>query len=419
MGFVRKTPAGSFRACWRDPTGQQRSKAFPTKREASRFLAEIESTMNRGMYVDPRAGRMKFEDYAKRWVAGRHSEVTTAARSASIMRTHLIPKWGSVPLGKIDHSSVQEWVTELSRRRSPATVRKCFHAMTAIMRLAVRDRIIAFNPCEGAQLPPLRRLDTDDRTISREAFTRQLLPAMPERYRALVALAGGTGLRWGECAGLRWDALDLDNAEVLVLRTAVEVAGNVTVKPFPKSRAGRRTVPLPPFVVEALRDHRARLGTGANGEVFVNAAGGPMRRTLFRARVWRPTLVRAGLLGKVVKIDDETYEAAWIGSDGHEHTSRFDTESEAVHEVARLAGGGLRFHDLRHSYATWLVTDGVPVNDVQRVMGHEQATTTLNLYTHHSGTATDRVRKTFDAFSLPPVEDEPGETEEPVDDDRL
>jgi integrase len=323
------------------------------------------------------------------------------AASASIIRTHVLPRWGAVPLGKIDHSAVQQWITELSGKRSPATVRKCYHTMSAVMRLAVRDRLIAYNPCEGVQLPAIRRTDKDDRTISREAFTQQLLSAIPPRYYALVALAGGTGLRWGECIGLRWDSVDLENAEVHVIRVAIEVAGTVTTKPFPKSRASRRTVPLPPFVVQALNEHRARYGQGPAGEVFMNEAGGPVRRTLFRARVWRPALVRAGLLGKVVQEGRERYKATWRDSAGHEHSNTFAGEREAIAETARHAAAGLRFHDLRHSYATWLVSDGVPVNDVQRIMGHEQATTTLNLYTHGSGGVSERVRRTFDAFSLP------------------
>ncbi|SDU17987.1 tyrosine-type recombinase/integrase [Jiangella alkaliphila] len=419
MGFVRKTTAGTYRASWRDPSGGQRSKSFPTKREASRFLAEVESAKNHGLYVDPRAGRVRLSDYAATWVAGRASATTTTVRTDSVLRTHVLPRWGPVPLDKIDHSSVQRWVSELNATRSPATVRKCFHVLAGIMRLAVRDRLLAFNPCEGVQLPAIRRSDTDERTISREGFLSQLLPVIPERHRALVALAGGTGLRWGECAGLRWDAVDLDAEEVHVVRVAVEVAGAVTTKPFPKSRAGRRVVPLPPFVVKALRDHRRRYGQGDAGEVFTNQAGGPVRRTLFRVRVWRPALVRAGLLGKVVQEGESVYRGVWQDDAGREQTETFETEAAAVKEVSRRATGGLRFHDLRHSYATWLVSDGVPVNDVQRVMGHEQATTTLNLYTHDSGSARTRVRGLFDAFSLPRPADETGPGHENSSEDDL
>jgi integrase len=163
----------------------------------------------------------------------------------------------------------------------------------------VRDGLIPANPCEGIRLPRQQRTADHGVTIGRDAFLGLLLPAVPDRWRALVALAGGAGLRWGECVGLRWEAADLDRGLVYVTRVAVEVAGHVTDKPFPKSKASRRVVPLPPFVVELLRQHRARYLPGPAGQVFSNEAGGPPRRTLFRSRVWRPALVRAGLLGTV------------------------------------------------------------------------------------------------------------------------
>ncbi|MGE5829986.1 MAG: tyrosine-type recombinase/integrase [Micromonosporaceae bacterium] len=80
--------------------------------------------------------------------------------------------------------------------------------------------------------------------------------------------------------------------------------------------------------------------------------------------------------------------------------AEFTTEREAVAQVARNAHGGLRFHDLWHSYATWLVSQGVPVNDVVSVMGHENASTTLNLYTHRSADRDDRVRRALADFPL-------------------
>ncbi|MEV4822552.1 tyrosine-type recombinase/integrase [Micromonospora sp. NPDC049274] len=360
MGFVRKTPAGRQRACWRDPAGKQKSKTFRTKKEANAFLAEVESALNRGTYVAPDAGRLHFAEYAEKWLANRNDEKATAARDASIMRNHVIPRWGTVPLAKVEHSAVQGWITSLGERLSPATVRECYRLTSGVLRTAVRDRLIGFNACEGVRLPPRRRLDTDDQVISRPELFSKLLPVVPDRYRALVAFAAGTGLRWGECAGLRWDAVDLDAAVVRVVRVAEEVSGYVNLKPYPKSRAGRRTVPLPPFVVQALIEHRRTVEPGADGLIFVTRTGEAVRRGTFRARVWKPSLQRAGL------------------------------------------PMGLRFHDLRHSYATWLVSDGVPINDVAKVMGHEQTSTTLNRYTHSTGERDRRVLASFAAFSLPP-----------------
>ncbi|OPG12518.1 hypothetical protein B1L11_14135 [Microbispora sp. GKU 823] len=105
-------------------------------------------------------------------------------------------------------------------------------------------------------------------------------PTSPGRYRALVGLAAGTALRWGECVGLRWDAVDLEAGTVRV----EQVAGMVTHKPYPKSKAGRREVPLPLFVVELFAAHRERYPAGPVGEAFTNAAGGPPRRTFFRSQ---------------------------------------------------------------------------------------------------------------------------------------
>ncbi|MHA6631619.1 tyrosine-type recombinase/integrase [Pseudonocardia sichuanensis] len=134
--------------------------------------------------------------------------------------------------------------------------------------------------------------------------------------------------------------------------------------------------------------------------IFANEVGAPLRRTLFRTRIWRPSLVRAGMLGAVVTVDGG-FEAQWSDLDGRKHTKRLRTEAQAVHHVARNQAGGLRFHDLRHSYATWLVDDGVPPNMVQRVMGHERSSTTLDLYTRR----TDNGDRILRALSDPDDED--------------
>src|SRR5262245_13801153 len=192
MGHIRKTPAGAHRACWREPSGRQRSKTFKTKREASAYLAEVESALNRGMYIAPDAGRLRFGEYAQRWLAGRNDERATAARDRSIMRNHVLPRWGRIPLAGLEHSAVQAWVTKLGQRLAPASVAECFRLVSAVMRCAVRDRLIGYNPCDGVKVVRRRRTDIDDQTISRDDLLARLLPAVPDRYRAMVAVAAGT-----------------------------------------------------------------------------------------------------------------------------------------------------------------------------------------------------------------------------------
>jgi integrase len=417
MGHISKTPAGTYRANWRDVTGRQKAKSFRTKKAAAGFLAQVESALHRGVYVDPHAGRQSFGPYAARWLAARTTEKTTTARDASIMRANVLPRWADVPIGRIDHLAVQRWVTELSERLAPATVAVCLRMLSNVLRSACRDRIIGANPCEGVKVPKNRRKDTDSRVITPDVLTDRLMPAIPIRHRALIAVAGGTGLRWGECVGLRWDAVDLNSRELHVVRVAVEVAGTVTSKPFPKSRAGRRTVPVPDFVVAELERHREEYAAGPAGEVFRNSSNGPLRRTLFRARVWRPALVRAGLLGDVAELEPDRWRASWPDATGAILSAEFTTEPDAVRHVAKTAAGGLRFHDLRHSYATWLVSRGLPVNDVQRVMGHERASTTLDMYTHASNHGDDHIRAAFADDSLTPEPETAHESEDPDQDD--
>ncbi|MCA1192785.1 site-specific integrase [Saccharopolyspora sp. 6V] len=207
---------------------------------------------------------------------------------------------------------------------------------------------------------------------------------MPDYYRSLVAVAGGAGLRWGEVVGLCPDALDLEAGTLSVIRTVVEVSRNTSFKPFPKSSAGRRSVPLPPWPARHSRDHlREWPPSSERAPVFANMAGKPHRRTLFRSRVRRPSLVLAGLLGQVTE-EDGGFVAIWLDAAGEGRTEKRRTHSQAVKVAAANAGEGLRFHDLRHSYATWLVDDGVPVNMVQRVLGHERSSTTPDLYTRRT-----------------------------------
>jgi integrase len=398
MGHVVKTPAGTFRANWRDVAGKQKAKTFRTKKEASAFLAEMEATVNRGTYVDPHAGRIRFQEYAVRWMGSRVLRARSTERLASIMRTHVMPKWNVWPLGQIQHMDVQEWVRELTTRLAPGTVIKCYGALSMVLRSAVRARIIPTDPSEGITVPSAYARRAEVTTISQTDFLGRLLPAIPEEHRALVCTAAGAGLRWGECAGLAWGSVDLNRDVLRVVQVAEETAGTVVIRPYPKTRAGIRSVPMAPFLVAELRARLGRLDVEPDFRdlVFGARTGSALRRSNFRRQVWRPALARAGLLGQVAELGPDNWRAIWRDLDGIEWRKEFTTERDAVAYLAETALGGLRFHDLRHSYATWLVSAGLPVNVIQRAMGHQSPTTTLAVYTHSPDDYGDRIR---DAFS--------------------
>jgi integrase len=317
--------------------------------------------------------------------------------------------------GTTTGSAVQEWVTGLGRSLAPGSVAKCYGVLLMILRTAVRARLIATNPAEGVKVPGAHKPRTSVPVLSREDFFGKLLPAAPAEHRAIICAAAGAGLRWGECAGLSWSAVDLGRRYLRVDQVAVETPAEVTIRPYPKTRAGRRIVPMPVFLVDALRAHRELYGVDGEDAgllVFGSRVSGPLRRSNFRRRVWRPALVRAGLLGKVVETGPYRYWVSWSDAAGVEWSAEFTTERDAVEHVASHAAGGLRFHDLRHSYATWLVTDGVPINAIQRVMGHQQASTTLNRYTHAPTDYDDRVRAALDSPADFPLTPEPGTAED-------
>jgi integrase len=104
------------------------------------------------------------------------------------------------------------------------------------------------------------------------------------------------------------------------------------------------------------------------------------------------------------------FDAVWTDEHGRKHTERLRTETAAVNHVARHQTGGLRFHDLCHSYATWLVDDGVPPNMVQQVMGHEHSSTTLDLYTRR----TDNSVRILQALDDQADGEDPDDATEPV-----
>lgn len=88
---------------------------------------------------------MRFRAHAARWLAGRTVERATAAGDESLLRVHVLPRWGEWPLSTIDHMSVQEWVAQLGRGLAPATVRECYRVLALVLASAVQARLLVRN----------------------------------------------------------------------------------------------------------------------------------------------------------------------------------------------------------------------------------------------------------------------------------
>jgi len=198
MSSVTKVPTG-WRARWRTPDGKSRSKTFARKIDAEKHLTGTDHAKLTGAYVDPGAGRITFRTYGEQWRAVQVHRPSTAVQLETNLRRHVYPTLGDRPIGAIRPSEVQAWVRSLAEVLEPSTVELVFRYVVAIFRAAAADRVISQNPAVGTRLPKAepRRVEPLEAEV-----VQAIIEAVPDRYRALVVLAAGTGLRQGECFGL-------------------------------------------------------------------------------------------------------------------------------------------------------------------------------------------------------------------------
>ncbi|MBJ7450849.1 MAG: site-specific integrase [Blastococcus sp.] len=301
-GTVRRLPSGRYQARYPDGSGKQISAphTFATKADGNRWLAKVQTELDSGRWIDPKAGQETLQVYVERWVdtrlvRGRPLAPRTAELYRAQLKNHIVPALGSMPLRQLDASAVRAWYGQVSGPDGPGqvTAAKCYRLLRAICTTALDDNLIARNPCSirGAG---------QERSSERPMFTlaqiQALVDAVEDRWRALILLAAWTGLRIGEFAALRREHLDLTAGTVSVRSSVIDVTGQERSYGPPKSTAGRRTVAIPPHIIDDLERHLATYAQpGAQGLVFVGPKGGPIRRNNFSARVWAPAAEAAGL----------------------------------------------------------------------------------------------------------------------------
>lgn len=349
MSNIQRRPNGRWRARYRDDSGREHAKHFGKRIDAQRWLDEVTAAVLTGQYVDPRAGKVTFKEYAERWQAMQLHRVNTAAAVDSALRVHAIPRFGSRQMATIRPGEVQQWVHDLTATLSPATVRVTYQHLRSVFRAAELDRVIARTPCERINLPHVEK----EVIVPLETETVLTIEGlMPSRWAALVPLMAGTGVRPGEAAGLTADKIDFLRRRVRIDRQLLLTRPH-TFGP-PKTRASVRTVPLPQVVVDRLAAHMAEYPPGDHELIFTNqSAGVPNRDNI--ARAFKAAAIEAG------------------------------------------APEGTRLHDLRHYYASLLIRHGESVKVVQERLGHASAKETLDTYSHLWPDSEDTTRAAVDS----------------------
>lgn len=333
FGRIRKLPSGRYQVRYLGPDGVDRPApaTFRTKREAEVWLAEMQTEISQGDWLDPDAGLAVFETYGRTWIEERPNlRPSTLQLYRSLFRLHLVPTFGQVPLRDINEAAVRQWrKRRLDAGVGATTVAKSYRLLRAILGTAVDDGVIRRNPCriKGAAVE-----HAPERPVLTLPDVFRLADAIEPRFRVLVLLAVFAGLRWGELAALRRGHLDLDYGRLHVRESVTVLRDYSRVTGVPKSRAGVRTVHLPEFLVDELRVHlRIFAQQGANGLVFVGAKGAPLARPTF-SRPWKKALAKADLAG--IRVHDLRHTGNTLAAPG---TSLRELMARMGHSTPRAA----------------------------------------------------------------------------------
>ncbi len=264
--------------------------------------------MTRGQYIDSRAARTTFQQYAEGWVPTQGADPNTQASMESQLRLHAFPYLGTGPLGSFQPAHIRDWVQQLQANGVRGSyARTIYSNVRAALSAAVDDGHLPRNPCAARSV----RLPTVDTKRVTPWTTERLFAVragMPERYQAMVDLGGGCGLRQGEVLGVAVDAIDF-RSDTLHVVQQLKLSRSKHV--FAPPKGGKlRDVPLPGPVADALRAHMKQcppveitlLWKVAGGPlvtkrlVLTGPRGGHIWRTSLNEEARKPALASAGVI---------------------------------------------------------------------------------------------------------------------------
>lgn len=368
MAWAERLQSGRYRGGYRDAQGRKRyvRGTFTHKAKAERAAAVAESAASKAMVTDPDAGRRSWGEWVVQWWPTRLVEDQTRLSDEGRRRNHLDPRWAQVPIGAISRHDVNAWVSHMRATGVGAgTITHAVRLLSVSLAAAVDEQIITSNPAARIKLPPANQ--AAERYLTRDEYTaiREQLPTTLDV--AIVDWLANTGMRWGEFAGMHRHRYDRARRIVRVAETFEEKTG--MVKAYPKGRR-IRSVPVPEWLALEV-DELLELDPGGcglehrggqacrSGLLFTTVTGRVLRDSNWSNRVWRPAVLRSGV-------------------------------------------GHARVHDLRHTYASWLIQDGMSLARVGKLLGHVSPVTTQR-YAHLEDEDFERVVSALPAPGLPQV----------------
>ena len=409
---------------WRTPDDQHRTRGgFQTKKAADAYKTEVESALLKGLAFDPTAGKVTFREVAQEWLDSRHDlKVTTlgghraalapaATRRGDGKTLGIDAVFGGYPLNKITRPYISAWVQKMiAAGKKPSTVRHAYFLVRMVLAQAVADGRLAANPADYVKLPSETSAQggtpgvvDDPAQFLTAAQVSALVAATPWPYNVYVHVAAWAGLRAAELCGLQVGDVDLPtpslnpNAKpkpgLLRVERTSRVVGKEQVYLAPKTKGSRRRVPVTVETTELLRTYLAAhpRDDEPTAPLFPGMVLGAVRPTGLRAVSADGTpdardRKRVAARQALALAQNSVAEAKVRLQLDWNEPLRHMTFYKAVYRPAVLRAGvlspELKFHSLRHTYASLCVAAGIPPLEIARFMGHAKVTTTLTVYAH-------------------------------------
>lgn len=342
FGFVRRLPSKRWQASYVGPDLARHvaPNTFTSKADAEAWLGAERGRTTADSWSPPESRRpdkplMTFGAFAAEWVANRALKPRTREGYAHLLRRYLVPGFGSVPMRAVSPSVVRRWWQGMDPT-TPTINARAYALLRAIFSTAVEEEVVASSPCRirGASISP-RVLEIRPATVSE---LETAVAALPADRQAIALLCGWCALRIGEALELRRGDLDLRRGQLTIGRAVSWLEGGPVVG-TPKSRAGMRTVAIPPHILGALSRHLAdHVAPGRNALLFTARDGSS-------------------------HLQPSVFQGAW--------------------RKARASAGreDLRVHDLRHTGATMAAMTGATLAELQQRLGHSSVNAALR-YQH-------------------------------------
>lgn len=327
--------------------GKTRQRYFKTQAEADEALNKMLYELRQGTLITEKDQTVK--QHFERWLAVHKTKIrhSTYLTYRSAVDKHILPAFGHLLLRKLTAQDLDTFYAQKAEERlSSSRIRGIHTIIFMALKQAVRWRLLARNVSEDVSSLPRDSQPHERQTLTPEQAQKLLDAAKGHRLEAMITLALATGMRRGELLALRWQDIDLHHRSLSVRRSVSRLPGGHRVHE-PKTASGKRSITLPPFVIEALQQHRIR-------QLETKLKAGPE---------WEEhDLVFCNIYGRFLN-----------------SASLYDLFTSLVKKAGLPR---MRFHDLRHSAATILMAMKVPIKVIQELLGHSNITITLNVYGH-------------------------------------